>query len=170
MDETVGIWISLGVAALVGLILGFVLMKTIWIAVGLTGVAAGFALGSFIYGCILATTGWDSYWGMIGIAGVCAVVGGFLTFGLGKPIIVLATSLVGSYIFTRGLTLVLADGYPSEAEIIESLKHGAPVEFDWHFWLYLAIFATTFILTLTFQFTSEEEHEDFQRGDFQRQK
>ena len=125
-------------------------MKAIWIAVGLTGVAAGFAVGSFIYGCILATTGWESYWGMIGIAATCALVGGFLTFGLGKPIIVIATSLVGSYIFTRGLTLVFAEGYPNEAEIYENLKDGAPVVFDWHFWLYLAIFITAFILTFTF--------------------
>ena len=83
MDEPAAIWISLAVASLVGLILAFILRKVIWIAVGLTGVAAGFAVGSFVYGCILATIGWESFWGMIAIAGVCAVVGGFLTFGLG---------------------------------------------------------------------------------------
>ena len=107
---------------------------------------------------------------MIGISATLAIVGGVMTFTLGKPIIVLATSLVGSYIFMRGLTLVFAEGYPSEAEIYENLKDGNPVEFDWHFWLYLAIFAASFIMTTTFQFSSVEEHEEFKDSKFKRQK
>ncbi len=88
-----------------------------------------------------------------------------MTFTMGKHLVVLATSLFGSYLFTRGLTLVFYEGYPSEAEIYADIKNGETVELDWHFWLYLACFVVTFIATSYWQFTREEEHEDMKNHD-----
>ena len=116
-DTTTSLIILLVVALLAGILTGVVIRRAIWIGVGLTGIVAGFALGSFIYGCILATTGWKSYWGALAICISLAIVGGILTFTLGKQIIILFTSLIGSYLFTRGITLIADEGYPSEAEI-----------------------------------------------------
>ena len=57
-DTTTSLIILLIVALAGGIIMGLIVRRAIWIGVGLTGIVAGFALGSFIYGCILATTGW----------------------------------------------------------------------------------------------------------------
>ena len=134
-DTLTGLIILLIAALAAGIVGGLLIRRAIWIGVGLTGIVAGFCLGSFLYGCILATTGWQSYWGALAISISLAIVGGILTFTLGKQIIILFTSLIGSYLFTRAITLVADEGYPSEAEIYAKLKNDEPIELDWHFWL-----------------------------------
>lgn len=65
MDTTVGLIISIGVSAGVGLLAGFFVMRTVWIAVGLIGILGGFFLGSIIFGILLAVIKWQALWAMI---------------------------------------------------------------------------------------------------------
>ena len=46
------------------------------------------------------------------------------TANWGKEIVIFGTSLVGSYMITRGLTLVFDEGYPSEIEVFAKLQDG----------------------------------------------
>lgn len=65
MDTTVGLIISIAVSAVVGLLAGFFVMRTVWIAVGLIGILGGFFLGSIIFGILLAVIKWQALWAMI---------------------------------------------------------------------------------------------------------
>jgi hypothetical protein len=65
MDTTVGLMISIGVSAGVGLLAGFFVMRTVWVAVGLIGILGGFFLGSIIFGILLAVIKWQALWAMI---------------------------------------------------------------------------------------------------------
>ena len=159
-DHTAGLVILLVCALGAGILVGVLLRRAIWIGVGLVGIVAGFALGSFIYGVILAATGWQSYWGAVLICVFGALLGGVLTFTLGKEIVILATSMVGSYLFTRGLTLVFYSDYPSEAEMFHKLSNGQEVEVTWRFWLYVAIFVSVFLFAAHSQFQQKEEDEN----------
>ena len=158
--KTSSLILLLACALCAGILVGVLLRKAIWIGVGLVGMVAGFALGSFIYGVILAATGWQSYWGAVLICVFGALLGGVLTFTLGKQIVILATSMVGSYLFTRGLTLVFYDDYPSEAEMFHKLSNGQTVEVTWRFWLYVAIFFSVFAFAAHWQFHQKEEDEN----------
>lgn len=65
MDTRVGLIASICVSVGVGLLAGFFVMRTVWIAVGLIGLLGGFFLGSIIFGIILAVVKWQALWAMI---------------------------------------------------------------------------------------------------------
>ena len=66
--------------------------------------------------------------------------------------------------FTRGLTLVFYEDYPSEAEMYKKLSNEEPIELDWHFWAYMAIFLSMFLFASVWQFSREEkEHDELEK-------
>lgn len=65
MDTTVGLIISIAASAGVGLLGGFFVMRTVWVAVGLLGILGGFFLGSILFGILLAIVKLQALWAMI---------------------------------------------------------------------------------------------------------
>ena len=167
IDTEKGFWIVLSITILAAIIVGVLLRKFFWIGIGLVGVASGWTIGFTIYGALLVLTGWNSRWGVWTLQIVCAVAGGVLAFKYGKQIIIVSTSLIGSYLFARGLTLVFDENYPSEIDVIEALSKDEEVTIDWHFWLYFAVWIIGFIGSTHWQFIKEKEDEE-KNSDFQK--
>ena len=132
---------------ILAIVVGILLRRSVWIGIGLVGVAAGYTLGFTIYATLLVTCGWTSRWGLWTLQILCAVAGGALTFKYGQQIVIFGTSLIGSYMVMRGLTLVFAEDYPSESDIYAKIEAGEDPGLDWHFWLYLGVFIVTTVCT-----------------------
>lgn len=127
MESNTGLGVSIGVAILASLLAGWFVMKTVWIAVGILGLIGGFFLGSMAYTIFLAALPqFGALWAMITISIICAVLGGFLSFKYSKTVVLVMTSVVGSYAFMRGLSYFFG-GFPSEALILHSLKEQEPI-------------------------------------------
>ena len=97
---------------------------------------------------------------------MCAVAGGALAFKFGKQIIIFATSLIGSYLFARGLTLVINEEYPTEYEVMKALEADEEVNLDWHFWLYFAVWMVGFVGSAYWQFKNQKEDDEKTKEDF----
>ena len=67
---------------------------------------------------------------MILICAACALIGGVLTFKFGKEIVIFGTSIIGSYMFTDGLTLIFDEDYPNWIEIWAKLDSGDQIELN----------------------------------------
>ena len=65
MDTKIGLGVSIGISILIGVLAGWFVMKTVWIAVGLIGIIGGFFLGSVIFGILLAILKLNLLWLMI---------------------------------------------------------------------------------------------------------
>ena len=159
MSTTTNLIVSIVVALIVALLLGKLSMKTVWLAVGLLGLIGGFFIGSVIFTVFIATLGYGALWSMILFSVVCAVIFGFLSFRFSKQVVLLATSLIGSYAFMRGLTYFIG-GYPQEAVIFDNLvKHQELEGFSELFWIYIAIFVCGFLASMYYQAFYTKEHE-----------
>lgn len=110
------------------------------IAFFLLGGAGGFFIGIMIYSAILTIVGSGPAWAMIAVAIVFAIMGAVLALKNAKMIVVLSTSLIGSYWFMKGLSYFIG-GYPNEAEIYSALANDLSLEgyLTNMFWMYLAI-------------------------------
>ena len=152
-------YVVLAVAIFLGLLVGNIVARTIWFAVGLLGIVAGFSLGTIIFAIIAATTGYANNWELVGLCTVTAIIGGVVTFKWGKEIVILGTSLVGSYIFMRGWTFIY-DGYPHESEIWSNIEHNEELGLSNHFWTFMVIWLVSFVVSATVQFKAMDEHDD----------
>ena len=105
------------------MILGGIIRRYIWIAVGIMGTVAGFFFGIFIHSIIVAATSHEHAWEMVALAIFFAILGGVLSFKWGKEIVILSTSFIGSYLFMRGFTFIF-DGYPNEGQMWNDITEG----------------------------------------------
>jgi hypothetical protein len=144
MGSTAGFWCLLVLSIGLGVLGGWIMKKFIWLEVGLLGVLGGFFLSTFIYSFIVAATGWDStafYWTF---AVIIMIICGILSWKFGKWVILLSTSGIGAYMFSRGWGYIFG-GWPSEAAM---MGQGAEfVEFGTAFYIYMSLF---FILWIFF--------------------
>lgn len=159
MATMVGSIVTIVIAVILGVIAAIIVVRHTWIMLGLLGVVAGFFGGSFLFALIAGMTGgsWNAVWGFWVIASVCALIGAVLTIKLGLPIVMVCTSVVGSYLFMRSWTLFFPGSYPSEQSLIDSKGQDA-LDMDAMFWVYVAIFAVTTLISLTYQCKYAEEH------------
>lgn len=150
---TVGVLIG---ALVLGVLAGMLVRRQIWVMVGLLGLVAGFFSGALIYALIYGASGWDAVWGYWVIAIATASIGCLAACFLGKSVVLLSTSMVGSYLFMRAWTLFFPGHWPSEAELID----GTELEPDAEFWVFFGVFIAGFIGCATFQCLRDETHED----------
>lgn len=160
METTMGVGISIGIAIIASLLAGWFVMKTVWIAVGLLGLIGGFFLGSMLYTIFLAAMpNFGALWAMVLFSVACAVLGGFLSFKYSRSVVLVMTSIIGSYAFMRGLSYFFG-GFPSEAELYHQLKEEESIEnLTQTFWIYLAMFVCGTIMAIVFQARNNDEHE-----------
>jgi len=85
------------------------------------GGIAGFFAGALAYNLIFVTW-WPSVWAYAGIAFGTAFIGCFAANWFKEDVIIISTSLIGSYIFVRGISM-LAGGYPDEVTMFKELDN-----------------------------------------------
>jgi len=106
-------------AGVLGLVAGWALWKFIIIGFIILGGIAGFFAGALAYNLIFVTW-WPSVWAYAGIAFGTAIVGCILASHFREDVIIVSTSLIGSYIFVRGISM-FAGGYPDEVTMFKEL-------------------------------------------------
>ena len=120
METNGGVAISIGVALLVAILSGFFVYRVVRIGEIVLGFVGGFITGSLFYTIVLAVNQTGSVWSMLIICMFFAVAGCWLAYKI-RSILLVFTSLLGSYSFVRGFSYFLG-GYPSEITIMSRLN------------------------------------------------
>jgi len=152
-ESTVGFWICILVCLGAGCVSGFLITRpcTAKVIFFAFGALAGFALGVFIYTFILALIGSGPAWLMIGFGILGAVGVAFLAAKNRYLLVLIGTSIIGSYWFTRGLGNFFGS-YPNESAIWAALSAGEDLDEylnDW-FWIYFGTFIAALIICLVY--------------------
>ena len=165
MAGSVGTGVTCGVALLLGVIAGCVVRRNFKLMLGLLGLIFGFFSGSLLFALISGMTGgeWNAIWGFWVLSVVLAIVGCVAAIYLGMPLVMIATSMVGSYLFMRAWTLFFPGHYPSEAELVES-KGEDYLEMDAVFWVFIGLFGVSFAFSLVYQCKYGKRHQELEDG------
>ena len=119
MATSTGTIVTLIVAPIVGIIAGMIIRRNVWLMIGLLGLVAGFFSGALVFALISTASGWNAVWGYWVVSIIMAGLGCWAACYFGKTVVLLATSLVGSYLFMRSWTLFFPGHWPSEAELMD---------------------------------------------------
>lgn len=131
-------WIILGVGVLVGALAGYCLLKCVRIGIFLLGAWPGAVCGLLLYNLFLHyIAGSVLLWIVVG---ALFVTGGIIALCLEDHAIIIGTSVLGSYLIVRGLSLVIG-GYPNEFTVYDEIDRGIKSSFSWQFILYLLAMA-----------------------------
>jgi hypothetical protein len=159
MDSTTGNISTLVVAVILGVLGGVLIRRNIWIMISLLGLVAGAYCGGILYAFIFLASSWQSAWGLLGICITTGAAGCVASCYLGKGIVLYGTSLVGAYLFMRSWTMFFPDNYPSEADLISG---DFEVDNEAIFWVFIGVFALTFVASVIFQKKRNIVHEDLE--------
>ena len=144
-------WIVFGVCCVVGILFGVLMAYLSRFGTALLAAWGGVALALMLYTSFMYK--WDNnhqvlYW--IWVIGMGAATGilGYIMFDHAT---IIATSIVGSYLLIRGISLY-AGGFPDIVLVIEQIKNGQHPSFNNAFYGYLAGFIVVSFGFLAFQY------------------
>lgn len=122
-------WLIIGISALVGIVVGYLLAKFDKVPIMLLGGFSGYLLSSFVYQLFLKYINTNPnvvYWlTLISCIVILAVLGYFLS----NHVIVISTSWIGGYAIVRGVSL-MAGGFPDERQLIDLIQNGEWTQVD----------------------------------------
>lgn len=159
MTSTAGYWLSILFSIAVSLALGSLAYRLVWIAIGLLGIIAGILLGVMASSIVMKAADFSNAWVMAGLALAFGLFGGWCTLKYSRDVVLIGTSLIGSYSFMRGISYFFG-GYPNEAELLDDMIEEIPIDdMNDKFWVYLAIFLFGTISGIYYQYHHTVEHE-----------
>lgn len=139
-------WYFLGGGVASGLVIGILLACFVRVGAAIAGAFGGACLGAFVYEVALSTTGWAwLFWTMVVCFGAIAAAGTFKFF---DHIFIMATSVFGSYLLTRGIGCY-AGHYYSMGTIRQMVENDMFSEIDMWYWIYIAAFFVFAVIGLT---------------------
>jgi hypothetical protein len=144
-------WVVFGVCCVVGILVGLLLAYLARFGTAVLTAWGGVCLALMLYTSFVYKIDNEhrvAFWIFVVLMGVIAGVLGFFLY---NHAIIIATSIIGSYIFVRGISLY-AGGFPNEMVIIEMIKNGQIANFDNSFYIYLAGFVVMTIGCIVFQY------------------
>ena len=148
------IWITLGVALVVGCLVGYALVRLRKIGVFILSILGGVWLGLILNNAVIRyTQSKVLLWVAIGAWGLLC---GILSCFLYVIVAIASTSLIGAYALVRGIS-VFVGHFPDEVTIVEQIKNGTAPKTDWHFWVYLAGILVLFIIGFYIQWRFRPE-------------
>lgn len=163
-------WLTIAISVAFGILVMVLLGKYEWIGRGLLGGLLGFVSGLFVYNLALRFIQSNPtvvFWlTMV----VCIAIGIFITIWIGKPILVISTSIIGSYGIIRGISF-MAGGFPDEREVYDLGQKG---EWDQmsdllslYVYIYLGVFVVLSIVGMIIQFKYfyDEEEKKEKKGE-----
>lgn len=114
-------WIVLVISAILGTILGLLLARVTKLGVAVLSAWGGICLGLILYSAFLYKFESQVVFWLFIVA--LAVIFGALSFVIYDHIIIISTTMIGSYAFVRGISLY-AGGYPNEFTVAQMLQQG----------------------------------------------
>jgi len=141
-------WVVLGGSCILGLLVGYLTSKIAKIGLFLLGAWLGYVVGLILYGAFLYTI--NSQVTLWVTVSVLALVFGGLSFLVYEHAVIFGTSIVGSYMFIRGISL-LAGGFPNEYTLIDDIKSGHMSGVGWKFYVYMASMLIAAVVGIIFQ-------------------
>ena len=147
MDETWGCVLCIIAAIVLGVVLGMIMRRNIWLLIALCGLVGGFFTGAIIDSAIVVCSGWDAVWFYWFISCLMGAIGCLVSCCFGKALVMVSTSGIGSYLFMRSWTLFFPGHYPSEAELMDGTSD---FEYDGIFWVFIALFVILWPLTFLY--------------------
>ena len=120
--------VNLGVCMILGIIIAFIAFSFEAFNAVILGVVVGYLFGSLLYNLlvkVITVNPQALYWStLITCILFISIAGGFMK----AYMVVLATSLVGSYAFVRGIS-IYAGGYPDETYVMTLINKGEYEQF-----------------------------------------
>ena len=157
MNVTWAMVVCIICAIALGVLAGCIVRRNMWALVGLMGLVGGWFGGVVLFSAINAASGWDAVWGYWMISIVCGAIGCWAACHFGKFVVMLSTSGVGSYLFMRSWTLFFPGHYPSESDMMDG---GDSMNYDGIFWLFIGVFAVSWVGSYIFQAKFTHHHEE----------
>ena len=144
-------WVVFSISLIIGGLIGLLLAKLSKLGVAVLAGWGGFCLGMILYASFLYKLDGDKqilYW-VFNVS--LGVVAGILSIFLFNHAVIIATCIVGNYAFIRGISFY-AGGYPSEFELIQTLKYDGWDGIDKRFYGYMAGFFVGTIICIVLQY------------------
>jgi len=142
-------WLIIAGSAAVGAVAGVFLAKFTKLGVALLAAWGGVAVGLMSYTAFLYMIKSQVFFYCFIVA--CAGVFAILTCCLFDHVLIISTSLFGSYLLMKGIGCY-AGGFPNEATLYDEMSHGQNVPVTGAFYGYLAGFVLTFIAGAVVQY------------------
>lgn len=134
------------ICLLISIMISLVLVKIHKFGIVISGAVAGF------FSCILLnyTLFWrvkavPSYLFFQNFLFIMTLIGAILGYEFSTYIIIISTSLLGSYITVRTLSVIFG-GFPNEYELNRDLQTQTLDSIPWIFYLYLALIVILFVI------------------------
>lgn len=144
-------WVVFGVCCLVGIFIGLLLAYLSRLGTAVLTAWGGVCLALMLYTSFVYKIDNSSqvvYWVFLVLMGI---VFGLLGYFLYNHAVILSTSIIGSYMVIRGISMY-AGHFPNEQIILERIKYGQLADFDNYFWIYLGGFAVLSLGCIIFQY------------------
>lgn len=160
-------WAILGGSLVVGVVLGLLMTKFARAGASILAVWGGFILGMVLTEALLFQyITENSFWFWL-VCGSCAAVAGVLVFVAYNHAVILASSLVGSYLFIRGISLY-AGGFPDEFLLFKEVKSGMLVNEPLTFYLYLAGVVIATVISAVVQYRALAKMDEDQKHPYEK--
>ena len=117
------LWILLGIGFLFGCFIGYMIKAKIMIFTVLLGISMGYSVAEVIYLFLQGFIEWNPTYLYYSVMVVCCIGGIVVGYYLIKTVMILGTSLVGGYIFMRGVAVIFGN-YFDEEEFADLIKNG----------------------------------------------
>lgn len=134
--------VSSSISILIGIFVGFILMRMLKIGAAILGAVGSFFIGMTLYQLLFFFT--ESFILLMVISVAFSVLGAILSFRYFDKIVIFGTAFIGAYSLVRGASLIFGH-YPNEFEMIKKLADGQPEDIPEQFFIYLIVFLAIFI-------------------------
>lgn len=152
-------WVVFAVCLLIGILGGLILAKLSRLGVGVLAGWGGFLLGVMLYSAFvyrIDNSKHVAFW-VFNIS--LAVIFGVISMFLFDYAIIVATSIIGSYGFIRGISFY-AGGYPDEYDLVNNVQIGNWDAIPKTFWAYFAAWIVLAIACIVIQFKMWRRNKD----------
>ena len=158
-------WLLLVISIILGGIAGFFASKLVRVGVFLIGVGAGACIGLLLNNLVFYRINHVAVlWVLMSVIGLAL---GVLSFFWYNYIVIICTSILGSYMFIRGISL-FAGGFPNEFTVVKRIQNGDIDGVPGTWWAYLAGLVVVLALGIFIQIKIKQREGDDKADDVYR--
>jgi len=151
------LWLLLVVSVILGGIVGFFASKFVRVGVFFLGLWAGAGVGLLLNNIVFYKINHVAVlWVLMAVFGLTL---GILSIFWYHYIVIVCTSIIGSFLFIRGISL-FAGGYPNEFTIYQRISDGEISNMPWTFYIYMVGIVILFFIGAFIQYRIKKREGD----------